>query len=385
MQTTKKILKVVLTIFTIISFIVTSVVGYIFITNYNQVGQLLHVATLVKSSYLHPITTEQLVEGATKGLVDSLGDEYSVFLDEKEFQKLQSYIEPTFGGIGVYVGTKEKDITVIAPVEGTPGHKAGIKSGDIITKIDGKSTTGMTLDDAVEVMRGEPGTKVKLSIKREGTDKILDFSIIREIVDVPTVKAEILKENKDIAYLAITLFGNNTDEEFTAEMEKINKEGYKGLIIDLRNNPGGNLETVVSILKEVLPESPIVHIVDKNGKSVTYSSKGPGIKVPLVVLVNEGSASASEIFAGAVKDTKLGTLVGEKTYGKGVVQNVFFLKDGAGLKLTTAKYLTPNKNDIHKLGIKPDEEVKLPLITGSEEFIEDTQLKKAIELLQGKL
>lgn len=385
LQITKKILKVVLTIVIVFSLIVTSVVGVVFVTNYQQVGQFLHVGALVKSSYLHPVSTGQLIEGATKGLVDELGDEYSTYLDEKEFQKLQSYIEPTFGGIGVYVGKDEEEITVIAPVEGTPGYKAGIKAGDVIIKIDDKSTSGMSLDDAVEIMRGEPGTSVKLSVKRENVDKIFEFEITREVVDIPTVKADILPENKDIAYLAISMFGNNTDEEFTSELEKVTKEGYKGLIIDLRNNPGGNLETVVNILKETLPKGPIVHIVDKNGKSESFNSKGPGLKVPLIVLVNEGSASASEIFAGAVKDTDLGTLVGEKTYGKGVVQNVFFLKQGSGLKLTTAKYLTPNKNDIHELGIEPDVEVKLPVVTDSQEAIEDTQLKKAIELMEKKL
>ena len=382
---TKRILKIVLTIFLIFCVIVTSVIGFVFATNYQQAGHFFQVAALVKSSFLYPVDTGELIEGATKGLVDQLGDEYSAYLDEEDFEKLQSYIDPAFGGIGVYVGKRGEEITVIAPVEGTPGFKAGIKAGDVIIKINERSTAGMSLDDAVEIMRGNPGTNVKLSIKREDTDKILDFEITREIIDLPTVQAEILPENKDIAYLAINMFGNNTDEEFTSELEKVSKQGYKGLIIDLRNNPGGNLETVVNILKEVLPKGPIVHIVDKNGKSDTYSSEGPGLKVPLVVLVNEGSASASEIFAGAIKDTDLGTLVGKKTYGKGVVQNVFFLKPESGLKLTTAKYLTPNKNDIHEIGIKPDIEVDLPVATDPQKPVDDTQLEKAIELMKEML
>lgn len=385
LQQLKKILKVLLIIFTIFSFTVTAVVGYVFVSNYQQIGQFMQVTALVKTSFLWPTTASQLIEGATAGLVESLNDEYSIYMDSKEFEKLQSFIQPTFGGIGVYVGMKNDKITIIAPIDGSVGSKAGLKAGDVIVKLNDESTANMTLDNALKIMRGEPGTEVRISVEREGVKDPIEYKLIREILDEPTVKGTLLEENKDIAYVGVALFANNTDEEFYKEMEKLDEQGYKGLIVDLRNNPGGNLETVIKMLDYFLPEGPIVHIVDNQGRTQTFSAEGPGFKKPLVVLVDKGSASASEIFAGAIKDTKVGTLVGKNTFGKGIVQSVYYLREGAGLKLTTAKYLTPNKNDIHKVGIKPDVEVELKeIIKDGETYFEDVQLKKAIELLQGK-
>lgn len=368
----------------LICFTVTALVGGVFFTNYQNFGQLLQVGALIKSEFLWPVQTGKMIEGAIEGLVNSLEDEYSVYMNAEKFQELQAHIQGTFGGIGIYVGLRENKITVIAPIEGTPGAKAGIKSGDVIVKINDKSTENMDIDEAVGIMKGEPGTDVKVSIERSGAEKMLDFEITREIINVPTVEGKILEENPDIAYLRIAMFAGNTDEALVEEMKKLTDQGFKAMIIDLRDNPGGDLHTVVNIAGHFIPAGPVVHIVNNNDKTETLPAQGNYIKVPLVVLINGGSASASEILAGAVKDTGVGTLVGTKTFGKGIVQSIFFLNKGAGLKLTTAKYLTPNKNDIHEKGIEPDILVELPEFTPEQkEPLKDTQKEKAIEILEG--
>jgi len=382
----KKVLRGFFVLLVLVSFTVTALVGSFFITNYQNIGQLLQVGALIKSQFLWSVSTGKLIEGAIEGMVNSLGDEYSVYMNAEKFQELQSHIQGAFGGIGIYVGVREDKITVIAPIEGTPGAKAGIKSGDVIVKINDKSTENMDIDEAVGIMKGEPGTEVKVTIARPGTEKPLEFNIIREIINVPTVEGELLKENPDIAYLKIAMFASNTDEAFAEEMKKLSDQGFKALIIDLRYNPGGDLHTVVNIAKSFIPEGPIVHIVYNDNKTETLTAPGTNIKVPIVVLINDGSASASEILAGAIKDTKVGTLIGTTTFGKGLVQSIYFLNQGAGLKLTTAKYLTPNKNDIHKKGIEPDIVVELPeYVPGQEENFRDTQLLKAIEVLEKQI
>lgn len=380
----KKVLKGFFVLLVLVSFLVTTVVGGFFIANYESVGQLLQVGSLVKAQFLWPVTTGQLIEGAIGGMVNSLGDEYSVYMNAEKFQELQAHIQGAFGGIGIYVGVRDEKIMVIAPIEGTPGAKAGIRPGDEIVKINDKPTQNMDIDEAVGIMKGEPGTEVKVTVAR--AEKLLDFNITREIINVPTVEGEFLKENQDIAYLKIAMFASNTDEALAAEMQKLSQKGYKAMIIDLRYNPGGDLETVVNIAGHFIPKGPVVHIVYNDNKTDTLTAPGTNIKVPIVVLINGGSASASEILAGAIKDTKTGTLIGTTTFGKGIVQSIYFLNKGAGLKLTTAKYLTPNKNDIHKKGIEPDIAVELPeYIPGQKEDLKDTQLLKAIEVLEKQM
>jgi len=386
LQSGKKIIKGFISLLVLFCIVFTVIVGGVLLLNYQNIGQFVEVATLVKSEFLWPVDTGKIIEGAIQGMVDSLNDEYSVYMNAEKFKELQSHIQGAFGGIGIYVGVKEERITVIAPIEGTPAESAGIRRGDIIARINGKLTTTMDLEEAVAIMKGEPGTKVKVSIERAGEEKLLDYTITREIINVPTVIGKILSEHPDIAYLRISMFASNTDEAFSKEMKKLKDKGFKGIIIDLRDNPGGDLHTVVNVASAFVPEGPVVHIVNNKGQMETLSAIGNNIKVPIVVLVNGGSASASEILAGAIKDTGVGTLIGTKTFGKGIVQSIYFLNQGAGLKLTTAKYLTPNKNDIHKKGIVPDIEVELPeYIPGQKELPDDTQLLKAIEVLQNKL
>ncbi|MFZ7101321.1 MAG: S41 family peptidase [Peptococcaceae bacterium] len=386
MNNGKRIFKGFLILLILISFTVTAAVGIFLITNRDNIGQFVRVATLVKSQFLWPVDDSKLIEGAIGGMVNSLGDEYSVYMNAEKFQELQSHIQGAFGGIGIYVGVRDGDITVIAPIKGTPGAKAGIKSGDIIAGINGRSTEDMDIDEAVGIMKGEPGTEVNVSIQRAEEDKLLEFTIVREIINVPTVEGEILKDNPDIAYLRILMFASNTDEALTEELKKLQDQGFKAIIIDLRDNPGGDLHTVVDIARHFIPKGPIVHIVNNKDQTESLEASGDNIKVPIAALINGGSASASEILAGAIKDTGAGTLIGTKTFGKGIVQSIFFLDEGAGLKLTTAKYLTPNKNDIHHKGIEPDIEVELPeYVPGQREIPPDTQLLKAIDVLEGKI
>ena len=369
-------------VFLVFCVVFTTVLGGLILTDYKGLGQLVQVVALVKANFLWDVEIGQLIEGAITGLVESLGDQYSAYMNAEKFQELQRHIQGSFGGIGIYVGVREGNITVIAPIEGTPAAKAGIKAGDVIAKINGKATVNMDIDEAVSLMKGEPGTEVKVSIERPGQEKPLEFTLVREIINVPTVAGEILPQNPDIAYLRISMFASNTDEALSKELEMLEEKGFKGLIIDLRDNPGGDLQSVVNIAGYFVPAGPIVHIVDNNNNFQTFSAPGNNLEIPLVVLINGGSASASEILAGAIKDTKTGTLIGTNTFGKGIVQSIYFLNEGAGLKLTTAKYLTPNKNDIHEKGIAPDIVVELPEYAPGQEFVEDTQLKKAIEVLE---
>ncbi len=386
LQKGKRVLQLLILIAIIISFTVTGILGLTVATNYNNLGRLIQVGVLIKSEFLWPVENKDLIDGAIEGMVQSLEDRYSEYLDREEFLKLQGHIQGSFGGLGIYVGMRDGKITVVAPIEGSPGERAGIKSGDVIVSINGRSTENMSMDEAVDQMKGEPGTEVTVALKRAEVDTPIELTIVREIINVQTVAGQILEENPHVGYIRIAMFASNTDEAFTEELGKLREQGIKGLIIDLRNNPGGDLNSVVNIAQHFLPKGPVVHIVDNKGNKNTLSTPGTNFEIPLVVLINEGSASASEILAGAVQDTQVGILVGNTTFGKGIVQNVYFLSDGAGLKLTTAKYLTPNERDIHGKGVKPDIEVNLPVfVSGQEEFIEDTQFIEALRLIEEKI
>lgn len=375
MRERRRVLLGVLAVFVILSVVASGLVTSVLITNYNNVGTLARVISLIEQNYLESVNTEQLVEGAVAGIVEALGDPYSVYMPPKMFKELQEKMQGSFGGVGIIVGMKGKHIVVIEPIEDTPAAKAGIKAGDIITKVNDKDTQEIDLDTAVSLMRGPVGTEVTLQVFREEDNEFLDIEIVREIIEVPTAEGQILPE-ENIGYIAVSMFASNTDEELARELKEIIDKKPKGLILDLRDNPGGDLEAAVKIADNFVPPGPIVHIEYRNGTDEYYEADDQKIDLPLVVLINENSASASEIVAGAIKDTKSGTLIGTKTYGKGVVQSIYTLQNKAGLKLTTAKYLTPNKKDIHKKGIVPDIKVEIP--KGSEK---DLQLEKAISVL----
>jgi carboxyl-terminal processing protease len=384
---TAKHVGVVLLIFCVL---ITATVGGIVITNVDNIGRLVHVVQLIHSDYLEKVSTDQLVEGATKGIVDILGDPYSTYMNAKENQELFQVLEGKFGGVGIVLSLKDpKKLVVLRPIKNSPAGKAGILPGDVVSKINDADTAGMDQDKAVGLMRGDPGTKVVLALYRESTNKTYTVSLTRENITVPTVDGEALPGHPDIAYISISQFSSDTGTELKDTLNNINIKNFKGLILDLRYNHGGELNSAVQVASYFVPTGPVVYIVDKQGNVDTKMATGTYLGMPLVVLVNEESASAAEIVSGAIKDEKTGTLVGVKTFGKGIVQTIFPLDSGTSVKLTTAKYLTPNKLSIHKIGIEPD--VKVELGKGQQATISptdtnfDPQLAKAIQTLQGKL
>lgn len=348
--------------------------------NYNNIGNLVKVVSLVRAQYLYPVSSAQMMDGAIKGLVDSLGDPYSVYLDPQTFAHLQEQIKGSFGGLGILVGVKEDYLTVVRAYKGTPADREGIKDGDLIVKIDDRDADGIDLDTAISLMRGPVGSKVSLTIARQEVPEPLQFTITREEINIPTVDGQML-EGTHIEYIVISQFTERTPEEIKNVLAKAQEEEAAGIILDLRDNPGGELFSVVEVAKNFIPQGPIVYIDNQAGHENVYESDGgKTINLPLAVLINEGSASASEILAGAVKDTGAGVLIGNKTFGKGIVQTVFRLSGGAGLKLTTARYLTPAKNDIHEKGIEPDMQVQ-----ASDRRLDDVQLDKAVEVINEKI
>jgi carboxyl-terminal processing protease len=332
---------------------------------------------IVKSRYVEEVPMDTLMIGAVRGMVASLGDPHSVYMDAKLFKEFMIETEGSFGGVGIVVGVKDKMLTVVSPIEGTPGDKAGIKSGDRITKIDGHDTKDMTLDEAVNKIRGPEGSQVTLTIVR-GADPAKDYTVTRSNIQIKTVSGKMLPDN--IGYIRISMFNENTASDFIHKLQELEKAGMKGLVLDLRDNPGGLLDESVKVADKLVPKGPVVSVVTRTGERETHNSTLEIVKYPLVVLVNGGSASASEIVAGAVQDTGAGTLVGTKTYGKGSVQTLMRLGDDA-IKLTIAKYLTPAGRSINGVGIEPDVKVEY----GSREPGLDAQLDKAVEIIKSKI
>jgi carboxyl-terminal processing protease len=386
----KRVAKNVGVILLIFSVLVTTTLGGIVLANVNNVGRLVHVMQLIRSDYLENVTTDQLVEGATKGIVEILGDPYSTYMNAKENQELFQMLEGKFGGVGIVLSLKDpKKLVVLRPIKNSPASKAGIQSGDVVSKINDAETAGMDQEKAVGMMRGDPGTKVNLALYRESTNKTFTVSLTRENITVPTVDGEALPGHPDIAYINISQFSSVTGTELQETMTNLDIKKFKGLILDMRYNHGGELNAAVQVASYFIPEGPVVYIVDKQGNVDTKMAASTYLGMPMVVLVNEESASAAEIVAGAIKDKGTASLVGVKTFGKGIVQTIFPLGGGTSVKLTTAKYLTPNKVDIHKKGIEPDVVVELnkgqPATISPIDTNFDPQLQKALQTLQGKL
>lgn len=343
----------------------------------------------IKENYLYEVDEKNLEEGVYKGLFQSLGDPYSEYYSKSEFKKLREQTSGEFGGIGVTVTAEKEDfITVVAPIKGTPGDRAGIKAGDKIIEINGERYTGEELSKAVENMRGEPGKEVKIVVRRYSDDKNyedIDMTIIREIIKVESVHKGMIDDK--LAYLRISSFDEKTDEDFKKALIDLEDQGAKGLVIDLRNNPGGLLNSVVNIADYLLPKGVIVSTEDKKGTKDVQESDAKMDEIPLVVLVNKGSASASEILSGAIKDYQRGEIIGTKTFGKGIVQRIFNFGE-EGFKLTVSEYKTPKDVKIHKVGVEPDIVIELDENSegiGLEHKDTDNQLQKAIEVLGEKV
>ncbi|RDY29544.1 S41 family peptidase, partial [Lachnotalea glycerini] len=269
----------------------------------------------------------------------------------------------------------------------SPGLEAGILPGDILYKVDGTEVTGMEISNVVAMIKGEEGTTVNLTLVREGVSENIELTVERKQIEIPTISYEVLDNN--IGYIYISEFDTITESQFTSALDDLNKQGIDGLVVDLRDNPGGNLDVVNSILDQILPEGMIVYTEDKYGEREEYKSDEENqFNKPLAVLINGNSASASEIFAGAIKDYGIGTLVGTKTFGKGIVQRLIELGDGTAMKLTISKYYTPKGYNIHKIGIEPDVEIELDESLKTQAVIthdEDNQLQKALEIIREKL
>lgn len=339
----------------------------------------------LEKKYIGEINDEELIEGAVKGYVDALGDPYTTYYTKKEMKTIMEETNGNFVGIGVYM-TKDLEknaILIIKPIENSPAEKAGILPGDLITKVDDVEYTGDKLEEASNKIRGEEGTKVKLEIYRNGETKT--FELTRTKVVVSHVTTKVL--NNDIGYIAISDFEGECASEFETKYKQLEKQGIKKLIIDIRNNGGGIVDEALKIANMLVDkDSTLLITKDKSDKEeVTKATEKPIINIPTVVLVNEYSASASEILVGALKDNGKATLVGTKTYGKGIIQELHQLSDGSGLKITVSEYYTPNHNAIHKIGITPDVEVDLSEDVKQQTTIQekdDNQLQKAIEILK---
>jgi len=310
------------------------------------------LAEYIKINYFRTVSDEELRDAAYQGIFEAL-DKHSKYFTKAEYDEFMIDTDGTFGGIGISIQEKDDYIEIIAPIEGTPGERIGLKSGDLIVEINGTDVKTLTFEKALNIMRGDPGTLIQLGIRREGSVGTLKFDIIREIIKVNPVKYEI--RNDGLGYLRISQFNGQASEKVKEAVAHFIKMEVKGVIVDLRGNPGGYLDEVIEIADYFMPKDlPIIHEEYNNGTMTSIYAQTNGYRAPLAVLVDEGSASASEIFAGAIKDNKLGTLVGTKTYGKGTVQTTRQLNSGAGLKLTIAEYLTAGKIKINGKGIEPD-------------------------------
>lgn len=359
-------------------------------STYDEFSKVLFIESLIKENYLRNVEEDKLIDGQLKGIVQSLEDPYSQYLTQEEYKSFSEQTAGVFGGIGVIVTPGDDNlITVVSPIEDTPGERAGIKPGDKIIKVDGVEYFAENMDEAVKVMKGKPKSKVTLTIMRRNKDnknETMDIEITREEIRLVTVKSNIIDD--DIGYIKLTSFDELTYEDFAKDLRSLEKSNVKGLIIDLRNNPGGLLNITADIADELLGKGDIVYTEDKSGAREYIRSDAAHSELPLVVLVNEGSASASEILAGAIKDHNRGEIIGTTTFGKGVVQRIKPLSDGSAVKLTISEYFTPNGTSIHGVGVEPDIVVELNEdveTIGAENLKQDNQLQKAIEVLQGKI
>lgn len=346
-------------------------------------SRLLGAMTFIESHYVQEVDRNNLIDGAISGMVRSLGDPHSIYLDSKLYNRLKSETTGSFGGIGVYMGFKDGGVQVLSVMPDSPGEKVGLMAGDSILAVNSQPISEIEPGEVALKIRGEVGSDVELLIHREGEED-KTYKITREVIKVDTVFGKMLDDK--LGYIRITNFSENTGKEFKTTFEKLQAEGLKGFILDLRQNPGGVITSCVEVAKEIVPKGPIVSVIQRDGDTEVYNSELEAAKFPIVVLLDENSASASELLSGALQDTKAALIVGEKSYGKGSVQTVVPMFQDDGLKLTIAKYYTPSGRSIDGTGIKPDVEVKLekPILFGREpdtNSAEDTQLQKAKEIL----
>ena len=394
----KIIMLIVLVAF--VTFLLTSIGMYQYFQNNSKFGNTFVVSSsnngditselskyrsLIDKYFLGDVNEEKLKEGAIKGYIEGLDDQYTEYISKEDMKDYMDDTTGNFVGIGIYMvkDTDSNKVMVLSPIKGSPAEKAGILPGDLIISVDGIQYSADEMSVAANKIKGEEGSKVKVEILR-GTET-LNFELTRENITINPVEGKVLQNN--IGYIKFSSFDEKTSEEFKTKYEELQKQGIKSLIIDLRNNGGGIVTEALNIADYVLEKDKVIlYEVDKNEKEKIEKSKNdPIINMPIVILTNNNTASSSEILAGALKDHEKAKIVGTKTYGKGVIQQLMTLPDGSGLKITAEEYLTPNRTKINKIGIQPDEEVKLPDELKNKLTIEekdDTQLQKAIEILK---
>lgn len=335
--------------------------------------------------YYEEYNLDDIRTSMIKGIVSGLGDPYSVYYTPEEYQSLQESTSGNYYGIGAGL-TQDKDtmeVSITKIYKGTPSEEAGLLKGDIIKTVAGTEATSMELSELVKMIRGEEGTTVTIEIYRPSTEENLTFEVERKDITLPSVESKMI--DGEIGYIQISEFQTTTAEQFETQLSELEQKGMQGLIVDVRGNPGGLLSSVTTILDRLLPEGVLVSTKDKNGYEDSISSDANCVNYPIVVLVDENSASASEIFAGAIKDYEYGTIVGTKTFGKGIVQSIFPLSNGDAIKITTSKYYTPNGNYIHGVGIEPDVEIEYEYTGDANaeyDMTYDNQLQKGLELIK---
>lgn len=376
----------------------------------DSLRHLVEVIALVRTQYVEPVSALDLIvayteTGSINGmLAKALKDPYTHFMDPRAYQQTQIDIGRTYGGLGIYVGMRDNKLTVIAPIPGTPAQQAGLQAGDRIVSIDGQPTELMSQDEAVSLMRGEVGSAVTIEVERGTGEEArrLVFHIVRQQIEVPSVTKKAVLTGKDVpvlgdirvGYIQLSSFNERTVREMQEALREVLAGGAQGLLLDLRNNPGGLLTASIEVADMFLEDGPIVHVVNRDQRRLSYQAEKAGTfpRLPMVVLVNQYSASASEIVSGALQDRGVATLVGNTTFGKGLVQTVIPLSGGAGLSITTGRYQTAGGRFIHETGIEPDVVITVDdetqeqinqWLTEAELHLEDPQLQKALEVLRG--
>lgn len=347
--------------------------------------KLKYLESGIESNYLGDVDESELAESLYHGLVDGLGDPYSTYYSEEEFEDIMEAAEGIYYGIGAYIGFDEETgyCKITKVMEGTPAQEAGLQAEDLLVEVDGEDMMDVGSSEIVTYIKGPENTTVDLTVYREGEKDYLEFTVERRKIETPTVVYQI--DDEKIATIQISEFDEVTIDQFVESMEQAKEDGMKALVLDLRDNPGGSLQTVLEVSNHILPKGLVVYTEDKDGKRKEYNCDGRDeLQVPLVVLVNGNSASASEILAGAVKDYKKGTILGTTTFGKGIVQKIFSLPDNSALKLTISHYYTPSGEDIHGVGIVPDEELELDLDAYLEDGT-DNQMERAKEILRSQI
>lgn len=351
------------------------------------VSKIERLANAIHQLYYEDVDDEELIQGLYKGLLEGVGDPYTVYYTAEEYEDIMVSATASLSGIGAVLqqDPETMQVTVNRVYDNSPAKKAGIRTGDMIVQVDDIQANSMELTELVTHIRGEKGTVVHLKIYRRGEKDWLELDVTRAVVNVPTVTGQMVDDG--IGYIVIAEFGEKTAEEFSKAVSDLKTQGMTSMIVDLRDNPGGMLDSVTKILDQILPEGVTVWTEDKYGKKQEYFSDAACLDYPMAVLINGNSASSSEIFAGAIRDYKYGTLIGTKTFGKGIVQSIRRLSDGSAIKLTTSKYFTPNGENIHGEGIEPDVELEYEYLDPDAkeyDIMDDNQIRKAIEVLKKK-